>query len=93
MRMGIHANKLAPSAQDADQIIWADLSGNNELGWLTPELSEFTNQHIEISVDAIQGVVDRFIEMHGGTKVHVLMMSNGGFGGVREALLKKLGSE
>ncbi|KZY66681.1 UDP-N-acetylmuramate:L-alanyl-gamma-D-glutamyl-meso-diaminopimelate ligase [Oleiphilus sp. HI0067] len=93
MRMGIHANKLAPSAQDADQIIWADLSGNNELGWLTPELSEYANQHIEISVDAIQGVVDRFIEMHGGTKVHVLMMSNGGFGGVREALLKKLGSE
>ena len=90
MRMGIHAQKLAPSAALADQVIWADLSGKNELAWLATELPETGEQVINHSLDELLDSVLRYKEAHSSHKVHILMMSNGGFGGVREALQARL---
>jgi len=90
MRMGIHAGKLVPSAYQADQVIWADLSGKGELNWLLAELPEEGEQILNRSVDELLESVEYFLTAHAGKKVHVLMMSNGGFGGLREALADRL---
>ncbi|WP_304439046.1 MULTISPECIES: UDP-N-acetylmuramate:L-alanyl-gamma-D-glutamyl-meso-diaminopimelate ligase [unclassified Oleiphilus] len=86
MRMGIHEDALVPSAEMADQVIWADLSANSELAWLLKKLPEEGKQILNRSVDELVDSVMRYIQAHQGQKIHVLMMSNGGFGGLREAL-------
>lgn len=90
MRMGIHVDTLVPSAEQADQVIWADLSGSGELNWLLRHLPEDGAQIVNRSVDELVDSVMRYKEAHSDERVHVLMMSNGGFGGLREALTEKL---
>ena len=91
MRMGVHENTLVPSAEEADQVIWADLSAKGELAWLLKLLPEDGEQILNRSVDELVDSVMRYIDAHQDQKVHVLMMSNGGFGGLRESLAKALG--
>lgn len=90
MRMGIHEDALVPSAEAADQVIWADLSGSEELAWLLNKLPEDGAQMLNRSVDELVDSVTGFIDAHQDQKIHVLMMSNGGFGGLREALVSRL---
>lgn len=86
MRMGVHAETLVPSAADADQVIWADFSASQDLQWLLPHLPESGEHMMQTSVEDISAAVSAFCAAHNGRKVHVLMMSNGGFSGLRELL-------
>jgi UDP-N-acetylmuramate: L-alanyl-gamma-D-glutamyl-meso-diaminopimelate ligase len=86
MRSGIHKASLAPSAGNADQVIWADFSPTRELAWLTPMLASEPKQTVLDSKEAIQQAVSNFLEQNRGLKVHILMMSNGSFAGMRESL-------
>ncbi len=93
MRMGVHENALVPSAAAADQVIWADLSGKGELSWLLKHLPEDGEQIINQGLSELTDSVLRYCDAHKGEKVHVLMMSNGGFGGLREALQERLAGD
>ena len=93
MRIGIHKDALVPSAEAADQVIWADLSANGELAWLCNKLPKDGGQILSRSVGELVDSVMRYVDAHHGQKVHVLMMSNGGFGGLRESLAKSLSGD
>lgn len=85
MKMGVHADRLASSLQTADQVM---LYQPADLGW---SLNDVQNQldgkaviHRQIE-DIIQA-----IKQQSRSGDHVLVMSNGGFGGIHQRLLDAL---
>ena len=85
MRMGVHRDTLAASMQGAD-FIW--LHEPAELDWPLADLVRGMEVPVEVStsVDAIvAGVVQA-----ARSGDHILVMSNGGFGGIHQKLLDKL---
>lgn len=87
MRMGSHKALLADSAQLADEVIWYQPEG---LDWdLQPVVDDAKNS-AQISQnldDIIQRIVN---EAHSGDAV--VIMSNGGFGGLHQKLIAALKS-
>ncbi len=88
MKMGVHQQTLADSLKAADQIILFEDAG---LDW---SLSEITEQlgdkaRVEASIDTI---VKRATAM-AQEGDHILVMSNGGFGGIHQKLLDSLSHE
>ncbi len=82
MRMGVHQQRLAQSAALADQVHWyqpADLDG--QLDYLDDGHQSF-----------VHGDLDRLLNRLSEAKgpVHIVLMSNGGFGGVHQKLLQRL---
>ena len=85
MRMGVHRDTLAASMQGAD-FIW--LHEPAELDWPLADLVRGMEVPVEVntSVDAIvAGVVQA-----ARSGDHILVMSNGGFGGIHQKLLDQL---
>ena len=85
MRMGVHRDTLAASMQGAD-FIW--LHEPPELDWSLADLVRGMEVPVEVStsVDAIvAGVVQA-----ARSGDHILVMSNGGFGGIHQKLLDQL---
>ena len=58
MRMGIHEEKLVPSAREADQVIWAELGERSSLSWLLSHLPDDGSQIINQSVDELMENVE-----------------------------------
>jgi UDP-N-acetylmuramate: L-alanyl-gamma-D-glutamyl-meso-diaminopimelate ligase len=85
MRLGVHRDTLAGSMQGADRI-W--LHQPDDIDWSLDEVATQLNVPvvIEDTVDAIVTAVAG--EAQAGD--HVLVMSNGGFGGIHEKLLAAL---
>ncbi|MDX2456316.1 MAG: UDP-N-acetylmuramate:L-alanyl-gamma-D-glutamyl-meso-diaminopimelate ligase [Gammaproteobacteria bacterium] len=85
MRMGVHGDTLVTSMQGAD-FIW--LHEPAELDWSLADLVRGMAVPVEVStsVDAIVAGVMQVA--HSGD--HILVMSNGGFGGIHQKLLDKL---
>jgi UDP-N-acetylmuramate: L-alanyl-gamma-D-glutamyl-meso-diaminopimelate ligase len=85
MRLGAHKESLAPSVADADQVLWYQPEGLNwDLGPVvqsSPVPAQVLN-----SVDAIIARV--VAEARSGDQV--VIMSNGGFGGIHQKLVKAL---
>ena len=84
--MGIHKDTLLDSAEIADQVIWADLS---DLSWLEVQLADGNKKHhLGETVDSI---ITQTIELASEDEaVHVVIMSNGGFGGIHQKLIASL---
>jgi UDP-N-acetylmuramate: L-alanyl-gamma-D-glutamyl-meso-diaminopimelate ligase len=86
MRMGVHQDTLAPSLMGADAV-W--LYTPPDLGWdATPIVASLGKRgHQSQDVDALA------VELAKSTRPgdHVLIMSNGGFGGLHEKVLAELG--
>jgi UDP-N-acetylmuramate: L-alanyl-gamma-D-glutamyl-meso-diaminopimelate ligase len=87
MRMGVHEETLAPSLAGADEV-W--LYAPADLGW---DLSAVAAQlgprgHVSGDVDSL--VRELVPRLRAGD--HVLVMSNGGFGGLHGKLLAALGA-
>ncbi|HMH89175.1 MAG TPA: UDP-N-acetylmuramate:L-alanyl-gamma-D-glutamyl-meso-diaminopimelate ligase [Steroidobacteraceae bacterium] len=85
MKMGVHRQQLAPSLAAADQT-W--LLNSPDLGWdLAGAVSSMGDRaNLAASVDAlVQGLA---AQARAGD--HVLVMSNGGFGGLHDKLLAAL---
>jgi len=85
MKLGVHREQLAPALAEADSS-W--LLGDKDLGWelsaaLAPLGSRAT---IAASVDAL--VAGLVADARAGD--HILVMSNGGFGGLHDKLLAAL---
>ena len=86
MRMGIHKDTLLDSADIADYVIWADLS---DLSWLESQLaSNNTKHHLG---DTVESIIGQTIALTKKTdNIHVVIMSNGGFGGIHQKLITSL---
>ena len=85
MRMGVHRDTLAASMQGAD-FIW--LHEPPELDWSLADMAKVLEVPVEVcdSVDAIVAGVVQTVR----SGDHVLVMSNGGFGGIHQKLLDSL---
>ncbi|MBT8419842.1 MAG: UDP-N-acetylmuramate:L-alanyl-gamma-D-glutamyl-meso-diaminopimelate ligase [Gammaproteobacteria bacterium] len=87
MRLGIHRGAIAPALMDAD-LLWLYEPPN--IGWdMGNVVEEFgSNGHLRNSIDAI--VTDIAGIARAGD--HVLIMSNGGFGGIHDRLIEAIKS-
>jgi len=85
MRMGEHKDKLADALSEADQV-W--LYQPDGLGWELSDVVDALGDKGELAVDVDQLVGDVINHIKPGD--HVLIMSNGGFGGIHDKLLAAL---
>ncbi len=85
MRMGIHKNTLAGSLAIADEIL---LYQPEELDWNLSDSVDSTEQRIQI-FDSIEAIINYIVANTQGGE-HVLIMSNGAFGGIHEKLIQQL---
>jgi UDP-N-acetylmuramate: L-alanyl-gamma-D-glutamyl-meso-diaminopimelate ligase len=91
MRMGVHAAQLAESVAEADQVLWFN----------PPSLSWALDTNIDSVIsasdtpsercDTLTSLVARVVEIQAAnTESHIVIMSNGGFGGVHGLLTQAL---
>jgi UDP-N-acetylmuramate: L-alanyl-gamma-D-glutamyl-meso-diaminopimelate ligase len=87
MRMGVHRDALGPSLEKADEV-W--LHAPADLGWdVAPVLASLgTRGRTSRDIDALA----RDLAKAARPGDHVLIMSNGGFGGLHSKLLSALKS-
>ncbi|MCW8855010.1 MAG: UDP-N-acetylmuramate:L-alanyl-gamma-D-glutamyl-meso-diaminopimelate ligase [Gammaproteobacteria bacterium] len=86
MRMGVHKQQLAASLMDADQVM---LYQPENMDWdMQPVIDEVGNKaHLLNQLDAIVSLLgDQAKEGD-----HILVMSNGAFGGIHQKILDALG--
>ncbi len=85
MRLGEHKDNLAPSVTAADEVIWYQPAG---LNWdLGPVIAASTVPSVVL--DSIEGIIEKIVrEAQPGDQV--LIMSNGGFGGIHRKLVQAL---
>ncbi|MGY6274417.1 UDP-N-acetylmuramate:L-alanyl-gamma-D-glutamyl-meso-diaminopimelate ligase [Methylomonas sp. MgM2] len=80
MRLGVHTQSLAESLAEADQAI---VYQPENLGWDLRQLLKFAD-NIQI-IDDLETIINR-IQAESGGVCHVLLMSNGSFGGIYQRL-------
>ena len=89
MRMGVHASTLAQSVAHADQVLWFD----------PPSLSWDLNSVIAASqppstacksLDQLMGEIIEQASREPEVNTHIVIMSNGGFGGLHKQLIQRL---
>ena len=86
MRLGVHQDSLAPSLAEADAL-W--LYAPPDIGMDLRRVAAITRVPARV-LDSVAAIVaDVAAEARPGD--HVLVMSNGGFGGIHELLLRALG--
>ncbi|PTQ89972.1 UDP-N-acetylmuramate:L-alanyl-gamma-D-glutamyl-meso-diaminopimelate ligase [Agitococcus lubricus] len=85
MRMGTHKDNLAESARDADQVIWYQPAG---LDWdLSPVIAASpVPAQVANNIDGI--IADVIAQVKSGDAI--VIMSNGGFGGIHGKLVNTL---
>jgi UDP-N-acetylmuramate: L-alanyl-gamma-D-glutamyl-meso-diaminopimelate ligase len=82
MRMGVHSGTLAASLLGADRI-WMHEPG--DLAWSLTDVAQATGVPARVS-GSVEAIIDEIVhEARPGD--HILVMSNGGFGGIHEKLL------
>jgi len=82
MRMGIHRDKLAESLTDADRVI---LFQPADVDWNMETVVQSLNGKAMLYHD-VDEIIQQVVE-NAADKEHILIMSNGGFGGIHEKLL------
>jgi UDP-N-acetylmuramate: L-alanyl-gamma-D-glutamyl-meso-diaminopimelate ligase len=85
MRMGIHANTLASSFADADLVL---LYQADNLDWDIVEHMDELGSRCRVFTD-IEAIVNLITEQHQPGD-HIVIMSNGGFGGIHKRLIEVL---
>jgi UDP-N-acetylmuramate: L-alanyl-gamma-D-glutamyl-meso-diaminopimelate ligase len=84
MRMGVYKNDLALALKDADEVIF--LRPTND--WGIDAVAAQLSQDKKVCA-RIEDIMDHLV-LHGKPGNHIVLMSNGGFGGLPEKLLKVL---
>ena len=85
MRMGIHQDELALSLHQADQVL---LFEPDDLGWNLSDIAAACENPANV-YNSIEQIIETLMaEIHEGD--HVLLMSNGAFGGIHDKLMTKL---
>ena len=85
MRMGIHRDALAASMRDADAVWLHEPAG---LDWSLSAVVQALAAPAVIKPSVDEIVAEVVLQAHAGD--HILVMSNGGFGGIHEKLLRGL---
>lgn len=85
MRLGVHLHKLAPATAAADRVIWYQPPG---LDWSLSEVVADSATPALLSTDIDTLVAELTASLRGGE--HVVIMSNGGFGGIHQKLAASL---
>ncbi|RZF87989.1 UDP-N-acetylmuramate:L-alanyl-gamma-D-glutamyl-meso-diaminopimelate ligase [Pseudoalteromonas sp. CO325X] len=83
MKMGVHKDTLMASLQAADSCF---LYQPPDLGWSLTEQADKAGAHCEHDIDTL---VENIIA-EAAPNSHILVMSNGGFGGIHQRLLDAL---
>ena len=88
MRLGVHRAELAGAFAEADEVL---LFRPPELPWDLGETAAEMGGRGQV-LDSVEAIVDRLAEtLRAGD--HVVIMSNGGFGGLHGKLAARLGSQ
>ncbi|MDX5328484.1 MAG: UDP-N-acetylmuramate:L-alanyl-gamma-D-glutamyl-meso-diaminopimelate ligase, partial [Marinobacter sp.] len=90
MKQGVHQQTLIPSAAAADRVLWGNLS---EMDWLPELVNGWRAEHGELDhhtvEDSVEALIARAVEQLPET-CHIVIMSNGGFGGIHRKLVAEL---
>jgi UDP-N-acetylmuramate: L-alanyl-gamma-D-glutamyl-meso-diaminopimelate ligase len=90
MKQGVHKQTLIPSAALADRVLWGNLS---DMDWLPELVESWRAQHGELDHHRVEASVEQLIEkaLEGLPETcHIVIMSNGGFGGIHRKLVAEL---
>ena len=85
MRMGVHKDSLAASLAEADEVV---LYQPPDLGWDLDYVSQRTTPPCRV-LQTIDAIID-YVRQAAHSGDHVLIMSNGAFGGLHKKLLDAL---
>lgn len=85
MRMGVHKAQLAAAAADADQVFWFQ---PDNVDWGLDDVVATASGQAEVAHD-VPALVSRLVAASSAGS-HIVIMSNGGFGGIHEKLLAAL---
>lgn len=85
MRLGVHRHTLAPSLQDANQVLFYQPA---DLGWSLDAVARELGDKARIFAD-VAAIVEH-IQTVARPGDHILIMSNGAFGGIHELLISRL---
>ncbi|HLV76700.1 MAG TPA: UDP-N-acetylmuramate:L-alanyl-gamma-D-glutamyl-meso-diaminopimelate ligase [Marinobacter sp.] len=90
MKQGVHKHTLIPSAARADRVLWGNLSG---MAWLPELLESWRAEHDPLEhhqvEDTVEGLIGQALAGLPET-CHIVIMSNGGFGGIHRKLVAEL---
>jgi len=91
MKMGVHAKTLLSSAEQADHVIWADLTqretkskASNDDNWLENQIKAANETHL-LGRSVGELIEKTMSNLKGET--HIVIMSNGGFSGIHQKLI------
>jgi UDP-N-acetylmuramate: L-alanyl-gamma-D-glutamyl-meso-diaminopimelate ligase len=85
MRMGVYKDRLAPATACADEVIWYQPPG---LDWSLDSVIADSHVPARLSTDLDSSVRELVTSLKEGD--HLVIMSNGGFGGVHQRVIKAL---
>ncbi len=85
MRLGSHLERLAGATAEADQVIWYQPEG---LDWSLQSVVDNSQGRAELS-HSISGIVEQ-LAANSRAGDHIVIMSNGGFGGIHSLLTDAL---
>ncbi len=85
MKMGVHQDALAQSLIQADRVLLFQDAG---LKWSLKQVSESLGDHVSVH-DSVDGIVTALAK-EAGQGDEILVMSNGGFGGIHQKILEAL---
>ncbi|HSB96143.1 MAG TPA: UDP-N-acetylmuramate:L-alanyl-gamma-D-glutamyl-meso-diaminopimelate ligase [Spongiibacteraceae bacterium] len=85
MRMGLHLQRLAPATNAADRVLWYQPAG---LDWSLDDVIANSERPALLYNDIERIVADLTRDLSGGE--HIVVMSNGGFGGIHQKLVSSL---
>lgn len=85
MRMGVHKDALNQSITDADDVLWFQPEGTN---WAMDEVVNKSPVPAKLFSNLDSLIESTLALVDGNT--HIVIMSNGGFGGVHQKLVSKL---
>lgn len=85
MRMGVHKDVLAAASQAADDIVWFQPAGAD---WALDDVVAASEKPASVATDVDALVVQLVAKRRPNS--HIVIMSNGGFGGIHQKLLAQL---
>ncbi|WP_444934050.1 UDP-N-acetylmuramate:L-alanyl-gamma-D-glutamyl-meso-diaminopimelate ligase [Microbulbifer sp. JTAC008] len=85
MRMGVHQGKLADSCSGADMVLWYQPEGVN---WSLEDVAHHSSVPAK-TIDSIEDGVESVLQL-ADSGSHIVVMSNGGFGGIHQRLIGAL---
>lgn len=85
MRMGIHKPQLAPATAAADAVLWLQPA---DVSWSLQDVVDASSSAAQL-VSSVEEMIDVCLQQ-AEPGSHVVVMSNGGFGGIHQKLLARL---